>query len=93
MTKKTYTVMVMVLLTATVLTAATAFAGTRKKIPDNAVSQSVAKSNMAISSAMLHLKTKRKITLQRPPGKPPVIIDPPPQPPPTVGKPFRMVRR
>lgn len=70
MRKTAYTLMAMVLVTATVITAAAAFAGVKKKVPANAVSSSVASTNTQISQAMLRLKLQRKIAIRQtpPPG-------------------------
>ena len=81
MTKKTFTVMALVLVAATALTAATAFAGSKDQGGyDNpaAVEKTVAGSNGQISLNLLRIKIKRKIYIRNP--------DKPVPPPPTTGE-------
>ena len=77
MTKKTFTFMVLVLVAATALTAATAFAAPkRKRLP---VQEQAVESTMLTSEALLWLKLHRRPAVrQTQPGPPPVVAVPVP---------------
>lgn len=75
MNKRTFTFMALVLVAATALTAATAFAGSKKK--PYAVQEQAIESTNLTSAALLRLKLRHRLYLRKL-QPPPVIVLPPP---------------